>query len=90
MSDIIDKAQENDELFRRVSLEKHFAGRETARSGNTPYTAANIVEIIRRPSRIKCETCDEPIPAKRLKANPQATRCVECQTLAEKRGFEDE
>ncbi|MFA6290216.1 MAG: TraR/DksA family transcriptional regulator [Victivallales bacterium] len=79
MSDIIDQAQENDELFRRVSLEKHFAR-------HTPGSAAsgNAVKII------DCADCNEPIPAKRLKANPQATRCVECQTLAEKRGFEDE
>ena len=27
----------------------------------------------------QCESCNEPIPAKRLTAKPDATRCVVCQ-----------
>lgn len=37
-----------------------------------------------RPGREACEDCDEPIPAKRRKAYPQATRCVGCQTEYER------
>lgn len=33
----------------------------------------------------RCETCSEPIPAARLKAEPDALRCVECQTLFERK-----
>lgn len=31
-----------------------------------------------------CVECEEPIAAKRLKALPFATRCVECQTRSER------
>jgi DnaK suppressor protein len=31
-----------------------------------------------------CVECEEPIAAKRLKALPFASRCVECQTLTER------
>jgi DnaK suppressor protein len=78
MGDIIDKTQENDELFRQVSLDKHFArcrtGLQTRQNGQ----------------KQECADCGEPIPAKRLKANPRATRCVTCQTLAENKGRMDE
>ena len=74
MGDIIDQAQENDELFRRVSLDKHFS--------QQPNTGA--IRVL-RPTN--CADCGEPIPAKRLKANPQATRCVECQTEYERTGL---
>jgi DnaK suppressor protein len=77
MADIIDRAQANEDLFRREALQKHFG----KRTRHTPGCA--VIEK-------DCLDCGEPIPAKRLKANPQATRCVTCQTLAERRGFEDE
>jgi len=32
-----------------------------------------------------CEQCGRPIPRERLDAEPQATRCVACQTEAERR-----
>jgi phage/conjugal plasmid C-4 type zinc finger TraR family protein len=70
MGDIIDKAQQNDELFRQASLEKHFA---KTRTGVLPYAPTN------------CADCGKPIPAKRLKAEPQATRCVDCQGKYERR-----
>ena len=31
-----------------------------------------------------CVECEEPIAAKRLKALPFATRCIECQTASER------
>jgi DnaK suppressor protein len=30
-----------------------------------------------------CESCDDPIPAKRLKAQPHATLCIQCQSELE-------
>lgn len=32
-----------------------------------------------------CENCGKPIPEKRLRALPEATYCIECQALMEKR-----
>ena len=73
MGDIIDQAQDNDELFRQVSLGKHFAGHRRDQ-GIVPYKDRD------------CLDCGDPITKKRLKANPQATRCVECQTEYERKG----
>lgn len=74
MGDIIDKAQENDELFRQVSLETQLRKSKIS----MPHKARLAM------TTENCEDCDEPIPAKRLKANPAATRCVECQTKYER------
>jgi DnaK suppressor protein len=71
--DIFDRAQEQDEFFRQKALDKHFAGRNSARSENTPYEDRD------------CLDCGETIPAKRLEANPIATRCVPCQTKYERK-----
>jgi DnaK suppressor protein len=81
MGDSIDKAQEYDQIFRQNALDKHFAGRNSARSGNTPYIPAT--------TNRECEDCGKTIPANRLKANPAARRCIECQTRKEKRGEMD-
>lgn len=32
-----------------------------------------------------CCDCDEPIPIARLQAEPDAPRCIECQTLFERK-----
>lgn len=77
MPDIFDQAQEINELFRENALKEHFKKRNGAIRGSHPASA-------------ECADCGEPIPNKRLKANPQATRCITCQTLAERKGFEDE
>ena len=31
-----------------------------------------------------CERCGKPIPEKRLRALPEATHCIECQTILER------
>jgi phage/conjugal plasmid C-4 type zinc finger TraR family protein len=72
--DIFDQAQEKDELFRDNALKEHFSKRRSRL----------------RVSGGICEDCGEPIPKKRLKANPAATRCITCQALAERIGNEDE
>ncbi|MFA5423053.1 MAG: TraR/DksA family transcriptional regulator [Phycisphaerae bacterium] len=76
MGDIIDKAQENEELFRRNALKNHFAGKSSS--------------SLKRTGKLKrkCKGCGEPIPKERLKANPEATRCVKCQENVEKNGEE--
>jgi phage/conjugal plasmid C-4 type zinc finger TraR family protein len=68
--DIFDQAQENDELFRGNALKKHFQSRRAHLHGSDGI----------------CADCGEAIPKKRLKANPQATRCVECQKKYERKG----
>jgi phage/conjugal plasmid C-4 type zinc finger TraR family protein len=79
MSDIIDQAQECDEIFRQSSLQNHFKNKIA-----TPPESRLAM------TNRECEDCGEPIPPKRLKVNPEATRCVTCQTLAEKNGRMDE
>ena len=44
---------------------------------------ASIIRIAERNYGI-CTDCDEPIPAKRLLAQPTASRCLSCQELREK------
>jgi DnaK suppressor protein len=74
MGDIIDKAQQNEELFRNNALRKHFAGRSPS-----PLKGEGV-------TKRKCRGCGELIPEKRLKANPEAVRCIECQEKVEKNG----
>lgn len=76
--DIFDQAQERDALFRENALKNQLA------------KTRPIVTPCAKVTKRNCADCDTPIPAKRLKANPAATRCVVCQTLAERSGFEDE
>jgi phage/conjugal plasmid C-4 type zinc finger TraR family protein len=73
MADVIDQAQEYDELFRRNALTAHLNKSKMAMPPK------------RRPARTKreCADCGVSIPVKRLKANPAATRCVACQILVE-------
>jgi DnaK suppressor protein len=78
MGDIIDKAQASDELFRQKALDKHFAKNKMA----TPRKSRLAM------TKRKCRGCGEPIPAKRLKANPGAIRCIGCQEEVEKNGEE--
>jgi len=37
------------------------------------------------PADSVCIVCDEPIPAARLAAMPGCTRCIDCQTIFERR-----
>jgi len=70
MPDIFDQAQERDELFRGNALKEHFAKRRSRLHGSDGI----------------CADCGEAIPKKRLKVNPAATRCVECQKKYERKG----
>jgi DnaK suppressor protein len=66
--DIFDRAQEFDELFRQSALCEHLAKNK----GLQPLVLGF------------CEDCGDKIPAARLKAYPQATRCIECQEKKER------
>jgi DnaK suppressor protein len=78
--DIFDQAQEINELFRENALKEHFKKHKIA----TPPKSRLAM------TSKECADCGEPIPKGRLKANPQATRCITCQILAERNGNEDE
>jgi DnaK suppressor protein len=77
--DVFDQAQANDELFRDAALKEHLA--EVKR-------AASIVKRKLVHAGRSCLDCGKPIPAKRLKANPAAIRCVPCQTKYEQGGLD--
>jgi DnaK suppressor protein len=75
-SDSIDQASA--EFERDLSLQLH------EREGSA------IKEIYRALGRVEegtfgiCEDCEERIPQRRLRANPSATLCVECQEIRER------
>ena len=64
MSDIIDRAQQYDEIFRQSAIAVHFAER----------MADNAV-----PATRDCIDCGERIDKARRVAVPSAVRCVGCQ-----------
>lgn len=71
MPDLIDRAQELEDLQREKAIEA-FA----VKTMETPRIDGGM--------RV-CLVCEEAIDAKRLAANPRAVRCVECQERHEKK-----
>ncbi|MCE5256051.1 MAG: TraR/DksA family transcriptional regulator [Spirochaetaceae bacterium] len=69
--DDIDAAQEREALFQSVALKRALA---------KPHEEKALI-INGRPH---CLDCEMPIPQKRLRANPSAVRCIECQTIKER------
>ena len=69
--DVIDDANARADLFRKNAL--------NAIRQNEMCESSLYIDGIRC-----CLDCEEPISAKRLKANPDAVRCVICQTRREK------
>lgn len=70
--DEIDQAQHFEELYRQSALRDHFAG--------VPSGPA-----IRPASVKRCCDCGEKIETARLKALPNAVRCIDCQNQKERR-----
>lgn len=72
MSKQFDLAQDLEEIHRTKALAAHAAA----------------VAVTEAPFEIEgkrvCLDCFEPLGRRRLKANPDAVRCVECQELREK------
>ena len=73
MTDVADRAQvrEDDNLAEALARQA-----ERASSHEQPFAIEG--------KRV-CLDCLEPILKKRLKANPQAVRCTECQEIRERR-----
>jgi phage/conjugal plasmid C-4 type zinc finger TraR family protein len=72
----MDRVQKVNEAYEDAAFKNHFA---RAKSATPPLPVGERL----------CRDCDKPIPKARLKANPAATRCIACQTLAEKDGEDD-
>ena len=70
MADIVDIAQEQEELLRAQAL------RHVGASDDGYEVDVNTPRY--------CEDCDEQIPLARVRAVPLCIRCVECQEIAEK------
>ncbi len=73
MSDIVDRAQEREEHLRGEALHAHAAA-----------AAGEVARRDRDGYRI-CADCFDRLTAKRLRARPEAVRCVECQGLFEQK-----
>ncbi len=70
--DDADRAQGVEELTRDLAL-----AQRAARQDEAPLVIGDV--------RI-CRWCNEEIEPQRLEANPQAVRCVECQSRHERHG----
>lgn len=70
MADEVDRAQAHEEELRADAF--------TARAAKRFHEEPRIVN-----GKRLCLDCDEPLSKKRLKAAPEAARCVECQELRE-------
>lgn len=67
MTDIADRAEEIERAEREEALARHA---ERAATHEQPFAIEG---------RRVCLDCFDPLSRKRLKANPHAVRCVECQ-----------
>ena len=74
--DAADFAQKSNEVYLDAALKRQLAKSSTR---HTPGGAAK-----------SCLDCGEKINPKRLAANPEAIRCIECQTKKERRNGDDE
>lgn len=71
MTDIVDRAQEREAEFQAQAL---------AAVVHRPHETPHIEHGVRL-----CLDCDDPLGRQRLKANPDAVRCLDCQTLHERK-----
>jgi len=74
MPDDMDDAQELETIQRADALAA--ARRRPDGAGSGP--------VYWREGQAVCSDCDEPIGEARLRANPQARRCIRCQETAER------
>lgn len=77
--DEIDRTQKISEVYETAALRAHKAKRVTECS-------VHSMRIARYVSAWPCLDCGELIPEERCKANPEAERCVPCQTIFERGG----
>lgn len=76
MTDAADRAQERETCERAEALAR--------RARRAFHEEPRVVKGERW-----CLDCDEPLPKRRLKAAPEAVRCVDCQQLHEQRQRRD-
>jgi len=84
--DEIDQAQQNEELFRRNALNRHFGrsqGYHPLREGLPSRPATEHGAGPGAGPRL-CADCGDEIGADRLAAKPGATRCIDCQKRHER------
>lgn len=84
--DEIDQAQEYERLHREIALREHYRRRDKFlvsehRNPGLHPTGAGPGE------RRLCQDCGEEIGAGRLAAVTTATRCIDCQEKAERKGL---
>jgi len=84
--DEIDQAQQNEELFRRNALNRHFGRSQNhqvkSRAAGPAVTSAQGDGP--GPGTHLCADCGKEIDADRLEARPGATRCIDCQKRHER------
>lgn len=73
MPDLYDQAQERD-MANTAAAQRAHAERQT------PEPQQQRVA-----GHVLCIDCDEPVEPRRLAAKPNAARCIDCQTLWERR-----
>jgi RNA polymerase-binding transcription factor DksA len=83
--DDIDLAQQNDELFRRQALTAHFNRRSSEYGSILACGEAVSVGRLKPCMSGLCRDCGDEIEPARLAARPDAVRCIDCQTDAERR-----
>ena len=81
--DEADYGQQNDEFFRQEALRVHFRRAGFNGTGFNGDTLRQDVPIKSCPR--ECLDCGDEIGKARMKANPAATRCVECQEKKERK-----
>ena len=78
--DISDKATMQEEMARDIALKEHQA--KVSQGGHTFSQCFDEF----RGEEVVCCACNVFLSDERLKAQPLATHCVECQTKLEKQG----
>jgi len=87
MPDEIERAQRYDEIYRQQALQAHYAGRNAifdADSRQTRKPRPADGEGGKSQLIVECIDCGEEIDPARLRAKPDAVRCIDCQTKFER------
>lgn len=75
--DDADIAQRNSEIHDEAAIRAHLAKR--------PVSCVSRQPCLTKYVSVCCVDCGTLIPKARLEANPEATRCIRCQTKHERR-----
>jgi len=71
MADEIDRAQYHNELYQQQAMDAHYRKCGVGAYDHTPESGI-------------CIDCDSPIAPARLRVNPAALRCIDCQRRFER------